>query len=234
MTHRTSPNTHILESVAARIAPLLDEVVFVGGQVVELLLTDPAAIRIRATTDVDVVVMGTRAEYHRMEEKLRVLGFLNDQSEGAPVCRWKTRDGYILDLMPVDELILGFSNEWYRAAVEQTQQHELRSGLTVSIPRPPVFLATKLAAFAGRGHDDLLGSHDLEDVITLVAGRPEILEELETAEQALRAWVAAEVAVLLEQADFDYAIQGALPDAVRIPEFRREVLDRFRAVAAFG
>jgi hypothetical protein len=30
-----SPNTQLLEAVAGRIAPLLDEVVFVGGQVVE-------------------------------------------------------------------------------------------------------------------------------------------------------------------------------------------------------
>jgi hypothetical protein len=232
MRGRSSPNTQILESVAARIAPLLDDVVFVGGQIVELLLTDTAAIRIRPTTDVDVVVVGTRSEYRRMEERLRALDFLNDQSEGAPLCRWKTRDGYILDLMPVDESILGFSNEWYGAAVDETLRHELPSGLTISIPRPPVFLATKLAAFKGRGHNDLLGSHDLEDVITLVAGRPEIVEELGGAEQVLKVWVAAEISALVEHPDFDYALQGALPDAVRIPEFRRDVLNRFKAIGA--
>jgi hypothetical protein len=30
--------------------------VFVGGQVAELLVTDPAAVRVRPTDDVDVVV----------------------------------------------------------------------------------------------------------------------------------------------------------------------------------
>jgi predicted nucleotidyltransferase len=136
--------------------------------------------------------------------------------------------------MPVDQAILGFSNEWYGAAVDQTQRHELRSGLTISIPRPPVFLATKLAAFKGRGDDDLLGSHDLEDIITLVAGRPEIVEEVRGAVDAVRIWIAGEISALLEQPDFDYALQGALPDAVRIPEFGREVLDRFQAIGAMG
>jgi hypothetical protein len=227
-----SPNVELLEAVAGRIAPLLDDVVFVGGQVVELLLTDPATIRIRATTDVDVVVVGTRSEYHRMEERLRALGFLNDQSEGAPIRRWRTRDGHVLDLMPVDESILGFSNEWYGAAVDQTQQLELRSGLVILVPLAPVFMATKLAAFKGRGRDDLLGSHDLE--VTLVAGRPEIVAELGGAAPAVRTWVAAQIAMLLDHPDFDYALQGALPDAVRMPEYRREVLDRFRAVVALA
>jgi len=56
MNRPPSPNRTILEAVAARIQPLLEDVVFVGGQVVELMLTDPAATRVRATIDVDVVV----------------------------------------------------------------------------------------------------------------------------------------------------------------------------------
>jgi len=37
------------------MAPMLADVVFVGGQMVELLITEPAAVRIRPTDDVDVV-----------------------------------------------------------------------------------------------------------------------------------------------------------------------------------
>jgi hypothetical protein len=49
-------------------------------------------------------------------ERLRALGFLEDTSEGAPLCRW-VHSGTILDVMPLDEKILGFSNRWYRAAM---------------------------------------------------------------------------------------------------------------------
>jgi hypothetical protein len=38
-----SPNRAVLERIARRLGPLLDEVVFVGGQVAELLVTDSAA-----------------------------------------------------------------------------------------------------------------------------------------------------------------------------------------------
>ena len=50
-------------------------------------------------------------------ERLRALGFREDISEGAPRCRWLI-DGMELDVMPVDEKVLGFTNRWYRAAMD--------------------------------------------------------------------------------------------------------------------
>ncbi len=41
--------------------PLRDEVVLVGGQVAELLITDAAAVRVRPTSDVDVICRGAVA-----------------------------------------------------------------------------------------------------------------------------------------------------------------------------
>lgn len=225
-------NRAVLEAVAARIQPMLPDVVFVGGQVVELMVTDPAATRVRPTTDVDVVVTaGTRAEYHRIGERLRKLGFTNDQTDDAPICRWKSEEGHVLDLMPVDEEILGFSNEWYSAATDNPQSCELRKSLVILIPRPPIFLATKLAAFKNRGRDDLLLSSDLEDVIALVAGRPELVEELRNEAPEVKRWIAAEVSAILAHPDFAYALAGALPDAARMPKYRSEIQARFASIA---
>lgn len=232
---RLSPNRAILERVARRITPLLEDVVFVGGQVVELLLTDPAATRVRPTIDVDVVVAaGTLSKYHEIEARLRTPDFDNDQSEGAPICRWKSSSGDVLDLMPVQDTILGFSNEWYSAAVEGAEKYQLAEDLAILIPRPAAFLATKLAAFRSRGSDDLLLSHDLEDIITLIAGRLEVVEELRHEPEELRLWVAKEIRALLAEEDFLYAVQGALPDAARIPGYRRSVRERFEAVAGLA
>jgi hypothetical protein len=68
------------------------------------------------------------AEYAAFGERLRALGFSEDTGEGAPLCRW-VHSGTILDIMPLDEKILGFSNRWYRAAMEaattQSVLHEL-------------------------------------------------------------------------------------------------------------
>ncbi len=45
----------------------------------------------------------------------------------------------------------------------------------------PYFLATKFEAFKTRGNNDLLASHDYEDIITVIAGRINLAEEVELA-----------------------------------------------------
>src|SRR5690348_16692731 len=113
-----SPNLEQLIVTAGLLRPLLDELVFVGGSVAGLLITDAAVGDPRTTLDVDAIAEITSyAEYAAFGERLRSLGFTEDTSEGAPLCRWVQRDA-ILDVMPLDEKILGFSNRWYRAAME--------------------------------------------------------------------------------------------------------------------
>jgi len=153
---------------------MLSEIVFVGGQVAELLITSPGASRIRPTDDVDVVVRATtQVEYSKVCERLRALGLENDSGEDAPICRWKTANGLKLDVMPLDEGVLGFGSRWYPAVVEHAVPHQLSDNLTIMVPTAPLFLATKWEAFLGRGQSDYLGSHDLEDIIAVVAGRAE-------------------------------------------------------------
>ena len=51
---RGDGNLDLLQQVARKIAPLLDDVVLVGGCAVDLLITDPAAQQPRVTMDVDL------------------------------------------------------------------------------------------------------------------------------------------------------------------------------------
>ncbi len=84
----SSPNRGALIRVAKGLGPLLDELVLVGGQVAELLITDPGATRVRPTDDVDVISAVTgRIGYQRIANQLRALGFKEDATPGAPVCR---------------------------------------------------------------------------------------------------------------------------------------------------
>jgi hypothetical protein len=104
--------------MAARLKRVLPEIVFVGGCTTGLLITDPAASPVRVTDDVDVIVeVASYAEYARFSKRLRNLGFSEDSSAGAPICRWLI-DHMKLDVMPTDETILGFSNRWYKPAIE--------------------------------------------------------------------------------------------------------------------
>jgi hypothetical protein len=92
------------------LEPILGELVFVGGCATALLITDTAAADVRPTFDVDAIAEITSyAGYTKFSERLRKLGFQEDTSEGAPLCRWRQK-ATTLDVMPLDGKILGFSN----------------------------------------------------------------------------------------------------------------------------
>ena len=148
---------------------LLNEVVFVGGQMVPFFITDRGLHRMRPTDDVDVVVRcRTRYAYHEFAQRLHVLGFRPDQSSGAPVCRFRTTNGLLLDAMPLDEGILGFSNKWYPLVIETAISVDLADGVAIRAAHPAALLATKWEAFLDRGYEDPFGSHDLEDLLMLL------------------------------------------------------------------
>jgi hypothetical protein len=165
------PNRAQFESVVRLLAPVLDELVFVGGCTTGLFITDPAAGGVRPTKDVDAIVDATSyAKYTALSERLRALGLAEDTTPGAPLCRWRCRH-LIVDVMPVDKHVLGFSNRWYPTAIETAQALEI-AGHNVRVVTPALFVATKLEAFHGRGGGDVFVSHDLEDIIAVVDGAP--------------------------------------------------------------
>ena len=168
-------NRQQLIDAAHLLRPMLNELVFLGGAVTGLLLTDTAAGDPRATMDVDAIAeISTYAEYVQFGARLGDLGFSEDATEGAPVCRW-VRQSVILDLMPLDESILGFSNRWYRAAIPAAETHRIAADLDVRIVPAPYFIATKLEAFRGRGQGDIVASKDLEDIVSVLDGRPTLI-----------------------------------------------------------
>jgi hypothetical protein len=203
-----------LITAARRLRPLLGELVFVGGTVTGLLITDEAAACPRPTLDVDAIAEITSyAEYAAFGDRLRALGFREDTSEDAPLCRWVHR-GTILDVMPLDEKVLGFSNRWYRAAMKSAAVRRLADDLEIRVVTAPYYVATKLAAFKGRGKGDLFGSRDLEDLISVVDGRAELVAELKSGAADLRAYVRAGIRALLAMPGFSDALPGyLLPDA---------------------
>jgi hypothetical protein len=135
--------------------------------------------------------------------------------------------------MPTDPGVLGFSNQWYLDAIETAQTFRI-AGHAVRIVTPPLFLATKLEAFHGRGGDDILSSHDLEDIIAVIDGRPEIVDDVAHAAAGVRAYIASEIQALLDNPDFVEALAGfLLPDPAS--QARRRLLEeRLRMISAWS
>lgn len=211
-----NPNLAILELVAQVLGPVCERVIFVGGCATGLLLTQERPDRIRMTEDVDIVAQAlTVHDYHAIEKQVRAQGFNNDMRPDAPICRWVYKN-VTLDLMPTVKDILGFANRWYPLALQTAELVTLPSGMTIKLITAPVFIGTKLEAFKDRGKDangkpDYLGSHDMEDIITVADRRLELLEECRAAAPELRTYLAAEFTALFDNPEFEQALSGHLP-----------------------
>lgn len=211
MADAQNPNLEILELAAVALGPICDELVFLGGCAVGLLITDSAAPPVRVTRDVDTVTeIASIAEYHEMGKRLRDRGFEVDPSKDAPICRW-IGHGILLDVMPTDESILGFTNYWYASAIKTANRFVLPNDMSIRLINASHFLATKLAAFDGRGEENYVMSHDLEDVICIIDGRPGIEDEVRGSATDLRQYIGSRLKNLLKQRAFLESLPGHLP-----------------------
>jgi len=222
MARTQNPNIELLEVAAQALGPICEDLVFLGGCATALLITDSAAPPVRVTRDVDTITeIASAAEYHSLGKRLRNHGFDIDPSKGAPICRWAGH-GIILDVMPTDAKILGFTNVWYASAISSAVMFTLPSGVSIRLIEPAHFLATKLAAFDDRGDDDYVMSHDLEDVVCVLDGRPELDDEVLGAPPELSAYVCSRIRELLNDQRFLEALPGHLPgdpgSQARLPE----------------
>ena len=226
------PNVVMMELVAERLGDgLREQLVFVGGAVTGLLITDPAQPAIRPTEDVDLIVEATvRADYAHVEKALRAQGFVNDISKDAPICRWRV-DAVTVDVMPTLKEILGFSNRWYPLALATAGKTPLPSGMVIRLVTAPVFIATKFEAFADRGNSDYLFSHDLGDLRSVIDGRDELMAECRQLDDELKEYLRGRVGRLLATPAFLEALPGHLPgDAAsqaRLPDLE----DKLRLLA---
>ena len=222
------PNVALLEVVAAHLGEQLrGQLVFVGGAIAGTLITDPGTPAIRATEDVDLVAqVMARADYYQLEQALRRQGFAQDMRPNAPICRW-TINRVTVDVMPTLDAVLGFSNRWYPLAVQTAWELTLPSGTVIRAVTAPVFVATKLEAFEGRGGGDYLFSHDLGDVITVIDGRESFLRDVEQAPLDLRQYLAQRFSTLLGTRAFIDSLPGHLPgDAAsqdRLPDLQAKL-----------
>jgi hypothetical protein len=211
MRDRANTNTELLVHVAERLGSLTDDMVFTGGCVVGLLITDEAAPDVRPTDDVDVIVeLVSRREYYQLEDKLRELGFVQKPHENGLLCRWDI-DGVKVDIMPTRSEITGLSSPWFQEAWNTATEVTLSESVTIRAITAPYFLATKLAALFDRAQKDYFASPDLEDIVAVIDGRETLLEEIEKEPDELKKYLADSFSSLIAKERFMDALAGHLP-----------------------
>jgi len=178
----------MLERVAAVLSGLEKPIVFIGGATIPLYLDDMAALEARATKDIDCVVeITSRSAYYQFSETLRQIGLQESPSEGV-ICRWLLGE-LIVDIMPVAAEVLGFANRWYLPGIHRSIPYILPSGRQILIFAIPDLLAAKIEAFENRGQGDFYGSADLEDIVSLLDGCPNVEPEVQQAELDVQVFI---------------------------------------------
>jgi hypothetical protein len=216
-------NRILVERLCNHIEPLLDQIVLVGGCAVGFLITDEAQLPIRSTDDVDLATeITTLPDYYKFTDQLKGLGFSEDTEM---TCRWWKAE-LCLDVMPLNDSVLGFTNSWYPQAFKTAISVQLQNGKTLKHINASTFIATKIESFLHRGGDDF-AHHDIEDIITVINGRQELPNEISNADQDLKDFIIDKMGAFLEIAAFTDLIPGHL----RPNENRSEiVIERIRNI----
>lgn len=220
----TSP-IELINRAAEHLGDLCPDVVFLGGAVVGLLLTDKGAAPPRITRDVDVAIEvgASILDLQALDDRLLGLGFRNDMQ--GPTCRY-LHGASVVDVIPVRRESNTDPNPWYPLAMGTAWPYTLDNGITVKVIDPVCFLGTKMAAFRSPSrehHDDIFLSRDFADMVSVIDGRSTIVAEAAESDSALTAFLSQEFKAVLGSDHLD----EALFDYVE-PERQELVMERFR------
>lgn len=220
-------NLHLVEYVATELGPLIDEFILVGGCAAGLLITDSARPPIRQTIDVDLTAeILSLSSYYDLQEKLKSRGFTEDQEI---ICRWK-KSGALVDVIPANDIGLGFSNRWYPLAIETASEVTLPNGTLIRVISAPAFVASKLESFYDRGDGDY-GHHDMEDIVNIIDGRAELEKEIRQSDSSIREFISDEFDALLSDSKFTDQIAWHLRPERNEQQRTEMIINRMRSIA---
>jgi hypothetical protein len=225
------PSVERIVSVATALGPLTNEIVFIGGAIAPLLRTDDTVPRARPTKDVDAIVASRgRVDDARWSVALRARSFTHVVAHGAPAHRWRTRDGILFDLVPAGTHTGASGNLWDVFALEGAVRAVV-GGVAFRHASAAAFIALKAEAYNDRGGGDPRASHDIEDVIALIASRVSIALDVAAARPAVRERVERFARALTDSGVLDDVLASHLNNADDPAWAVRVAAGRIRAIA---
>ena len=134
-----------------------------------------------------------------------------------------------MDILPIQEDVLGWSSKWFPEALEAAIPLTRRRR-TFKVVSAPYFVALKLEAFEQRGRGDFITSVDFEDVICLFNGRETIVEEIRAVPELARG-LAGKFKRYLESDDLYTAVEGFVMTEENPEKRKLRIINAFRLVA---
>lgn len=176
-------NLKAVEKIATILEELNDDVVYVGGAVVSLYVTDEGAEQPRPTKDIDITVqVSTYAQMDELREKLATKGIYPAPAESV-MYRYQFED-ILIDFIPWEATPLGPTNSWLKPGFEKAYSVELEE-TEIKILPVSLFLATKWEAYKSRGTSPRT-SHDFEDAIYVIDNNLNLVEDVAVAEEDVK------------------------------------------------
>lgn len=173
-------NIKVVEKVAISLEEINNEVIYVGGAIVSLYVTDEGAEQPRPTKDIDISVqISSLSQMERLREKLA-----SKNIYPAPFEKVMYRYYYeniLIDFIPFKETPLGPTNRWLKPGFKKSYTVNIGE-IEIKILPVSLFLATKWEAFKNRGKDPRT-SQDFEDIIYIIDNNKEVLEDVRDADK---------------------------------------------------
>ena len=173
-------NLKVVEKVALALGELNNEVMYVGGAVVSLYVTDQGAEQPRPTKDIDISVqISTYSQMDMLREKLATKKIYPASSETV-MYRYSYED-ILIDFIPYEKTPLGPTNSWLKPGFKKAYPVKIGK-IDIKILPVSMFLATKWEAFKGRGNDPRM-SHDFEDIVYIIDNNLNLIDNVKNADE---------------------------------------------------
>lgn len=173
-------NLKVVEKVALALEEINDDVIYVGGAVVSLYVTDKGAEQPRPTKDIDISVqISSYAQMDQLRERLASKKIYPASSE--TVMYRYTYEDVLIDFIPFEETPLGPTNRWLKPGFKRAYPTTIGKAIIKILP-VSMFLATKWEAYKNRGGDYRM-SHDFEDIIYVIDNNLNLVDDIIEADK---------------------------------------------------
>ena len=219
-------NLKMVEKVASSLEEINKDVIYIGGAVISLYVTDDGAEQPRPTKDIDISVkISTYKQMDDMREKLATKNIYPSPTDSV-IYRY-TLDGILIDFIPYEKTSLGHTNSWLKPGFKKAIAVKLGKAQIKILP-VSLFLATKWEAYNSRGNDPRI-SQDFEDIIYIIDNNLDVVNDIKSADMEVRSFLKKMSKEILSHSSLHEIIEYHI-NPYTANERRKLVIDKLKKI----